>query len=126
MHIDRFETAALMDIARRPPTVFVAGRGGWLEDHRGRRYLDFVQGWAVNALGHCPPQIAQALQAQATRLLNPSPAFFNDAAIALSQRLATLSGLARVFLASSGAEANEGAIKLARRWASATAAARSR
>lgn len=116
MQIDRFETAALMSIAPRPATVFVAGRGSWLEDHRGRRYLDFVQGWAVNALGHCPPQIAQALQAQSVRLLNPSPAFFNDAALALAQRLATLSGLASVFLASSGAEVNEGAIKLARRW----------
>lgn len=116
MKIDCFDTAALMNIAPRPATVFVSGRGSWLTDHRGRRYLDFVQGWAVNALGHCPPQITQALLAQSARLVNPSPAFFNDASIALAQRLAALSGLPRVFLASSGAEANEGAIKLARRW----------
>lgn len=116
MKIDHFETDALMDVAARPPLVFVEGRGSWLVDHAGRRYLDFVQGWAVNSLGHCPPQIAAALAAQAQRLISPSPAFFNDAALALAQRLARLSGLPRVFLASSGAEANEGAIKLARKW----------
>jgi acetylornithine/N-succinyldiaminopimelate aminotransferase len=116
MKIDAFETDALMDVAARPPLVFVEGRGSWLIDHRGKRYLDFVQGWAVNALGHCPSEIAAALAAQAQRLVSPSPAFFNDAALALAQRLARLSGLSRVFLASSGAEANEGAIKLARKW----------
>ena len=118
MKIDAFETDALMDVAARPPLVFVEGRGSWLIDHTGRRHLDFVQGWAVNALGHCPPEIAAALAAQAQRLVSPSPAFFNDAALALAQRLAKLSGLHRVFLASSGAEANEGAIKLARKWGS--------
>ena len=116
MKIDHFETDALMDVAARPPLVFVEGRGSWLVDHAGRRDLDFVQGWAVNSLGHCPPEIAAALAAQAQRLISPSPAFFNDAALALAQRLARLSGLPRVFLASSGAEANEGAIKLARKW----------
>ncbi len=118
MKIDAYETDALMDVAARPPLVFVEGRGSWLLDHAGRRYLDFVQGWAVNSLGHCPPQIAGALAAQAQRLISPSPAFFNDAALALARRLAALSGLPRVFLASSGAEANEGAIKLARKWGS--------
>lgn len=116
MKIDAYETSALMNIAARPAQVFVEGRGSWLVDHRGKRHLDFVQGWAVNALGHCPPQIARALAMQSRRLLNPSPGFFNDHAIALATRLAELSGLPRVFLASSGAEANEGAIKLARRW----------
>jgi len=114
--IDQYETSALMNIAARPAQVFVEGRGSWLIDHRGRRHLDFVQGWAVNALGHCPPQIVQALAVQSARLINPSPGFFNDAALALAQRLVRLSGLSSVFLASSGAEANEGAIKLARRW----------
>lgn len=116
MKIDQYDTAAVMAVATRPELVFVEGRGSWLFDHRGKRYLDFVQGWAVNALGHCPPQIAAALARQAQRLINPSPAFFNDAAIALAGTLAALSGLPHVFLASSGAEANEGAIKLARKW----------
>ncbi len=116
MKIDALETSALMNVAMRPDFVAAEGRGSWLTDHRGRRYLDFVQGWAVNALGHCPPQIAAALAAQAQRLVNPSPAFFNAPAIALAQRLAAAAQLERVFLCSSGAEANEGAIKLARRW----------
>ncbi len=116
MKIDSFDTDALMDIAARPPLVFVQGQGSWMTDHRGKRYLDFVQGWAVNCLGHCPAEIVQALDAQARRLISPSAAYFNDAALGLAQRLAGLSGLSRVFLASSGAEANEGAIKLARKW----------
>lgn len=116
MNLDRIEHSAVMDVASRPPLVFVEGRGSFITDHRGKRYLDFVQGWAVNALGHAPPQIAAALARQSARLLNPSPAFFNDAAIALAAELARLSSLERAFLCSSGAEANEGAIKLARKW----------
>ncbi len=126
MKIDAFDTTALMNVAARPALVAVEGRGSWLMDQRGRRYLDFVQGWAVNALGHCPPQITAALAEQAQRLVNPSPAFFNDAALALAQRLAILSGLERVFLCSSGAEANEGAIKLARKWGQTQGAKRHR
>jgi len=116
MKFDSFDTDVVMDIAARPPLVFVEGKGSWLIDHGGKRYLDFIQGWAVNCLGHCPPQIVETINAQARRLISPSAAFFNDAAIELAQRLARLSGLNRVFLASSGAEANEGAIKLARKW----------
>ena len=107
---------ALMEVAARPPQVFVRGEGAWLFDAAGKRYLDFVQGWAVNSLGHCPPEIAQALATQAQRLVSPSPAFHNDQAIALADLLAQATGMASVFLASSGAEANEGAIKLARKW----------
>ena len=66
---------ALMEVAARPPQVFVRGEGAWLFDAAGKRYLDFVQGWAVNSLGHCPPEIAQALAIQAQRLVSPSPAF---------------------------------------------------
>lgn len=57
MKIDVYETDPLMDVAARPPLVFVEGRGSWLVDHRGKRFLAFVQGWVVNALRHCPPQI---------------------------------------------------------------------
>ena len=107
---------ALMEVAARPPQVFVRGQGAWLFDAAGKRYLDFVQGWAVNSLGHCPPEIAQAVAVQARRLVSPSPAFHNDQAIAFADLLAQATGMASVFLASSGAEANEGAIKLARKW----------
>jgi acetylornithine/N-succinyldiaminopimelate aminotransferase len=107
---------AVMDVAPRPPVVFVAGQGSWLTDSEGRRYLDFIQGWAVNCLGHSPRPILKALARQAEHLINCSPAFYNDQMIRLSDLLAHYSGLHQVFLANSGAEANEGAIKLARKW----------
>jgi acetylornithine/N-succinyldiaminopimelate aminotransferase len=105
-----------MEITSRPPLVFVRGEGSWIYDHAGRRYLDFVQGWAVNCLGHSPRVIAEALAAQAAELINPSPAFWNAPSARLAQRLVEHSCLDRVFFANSGAEANEGAIKLARKW----------
>jgi acetylornithine/N-succinyldiaminopimelate aminotransferase len=107
---------AVMDITRRPSNVFVAGEGSWLSDSQGRRYLDFIQGWAVNCLGHSPQVILQALAQQSQRLINCSPAFYNDQMLRLSDMLARHSGLHQVFLANSGAEANEGAVKLARKW----------
>lgn len=109
---------ALITITRRPETVFVEGHGSWLTDEQGKRFLDLVQGWAVNSLGHCPDAIRRTLAEQAGRLINPSPAYYNRPMLDLAERLAALSGLDRVFLASSGAEANEGAVKLARRWGS--------
>ncbi len=111
-------TDALMWITDRPATAFVRGEGSWLFDANGRRYLDFIQGWAVNTLGHCPHVVQKALAEQAATLINCSPAFFNMPAAALAARLCALSGLDRVFFANSGAEANEGAIKLARKWGS--------
>jgi acetylornithine/N-succinyldiaminopimelate aminotransferase len=108
--------SAVMDITPRPETVFVSGRGCWLLDQNGKRYLDFVQGWAVNCLGHCAPAVTGALVLQASRLINCSPAFFNAPMVQLANILARHSGLDRVFFANSGAEANEGAIKLARKW----------
>ena len=107
---------ALMDITARPQTVFVRGEGAYLWDHTGKRYLDFVQGWAVNCLGHSPPVVADALAAQAKRLLTPSPAFYNDASLKLANALVANSCFDQVFFANSGAEANEGAIKLARKY----------
>jgi acetylornithine/N-succinyldiaminopimelate aminotransferase len=107
---------ALMDIGPKPAIVFVGGRGSRLVDADGREYLDFVQGWAVNTLGHAAPEIVAAIGRQAATLINCSPAFFNAPQIELAGRLAAASGLDRVFFANSGAEANEGAIKLARKW----------
>jgi acetylornithine/N-succinyldiaminopimelate aminotransferase len=115
-----FPLNALMEITSRPPLVFVRGEGSWLWDHAGRRYLDFVQGWAVNALGHCPPAIRDALAAQAAVLINPSPAFWNAPSARLAKLLVDHSCFDRVFFANSGAEANEGAIKLARKWGAKT------
>jgi acetylornithine/N-succinyldiaminopimelate aminotransferase len=106
----------LMWITPRPEILFTKGEGSWLVDHSGKRYLDFVQGWAVNCLGHSHPAIVDSLTRQAARLLNPSPAFYNRPALELAQRLVSHSVFDRVFFANSGAEANEGAIKLARKW----------
>ena len=108
--------AALMPITVRPEPAMVRGEGAWLWDDAGRRYLDFIQGWAVNALGHCPPEIADTLSAQARTLITPSPALHNQPAFALADRLARASGLAQAHFANSGAEANEAAVKLARKW----------
>lgn len=108
----------LITITQRPDTVFVEGHGAWLVDDAGKRHFDFIQGWAVNSLGHSPAVITEALLAQSRRLVNPSPAYFNRPLLDLAAALVRVSGFDRVFLASSGAEANEGAVKLARRWGS--------
>lgn len=94
----------------------VEGKGSWLTDNNGKRYLDFLQGWAVNCLGHGNPGMIEALNAQAKKLINPSPAFYNEPMIGLSNLLTEKSCFDKVFFANSGAEANEGAIKLARKW----------
>ncbi|MGI9411155.1 MAG: acetylornithine transaminase [Hyphomicrobiaceae bacterium] len=107
---------ALMDITSRPANVFVQGEGSYIWDSDGRRYLDFVQGWAVNCLGHAPAQIVNALELQARQLITPSPAYYNAASIELAEKLVRLSCFDRVFFTNSGAEAIEGAIKLARRY----------
>ncbi len=107
---------ALMEITARPPTVFVRGEGSFLWDDAGKRYLDFIQGWAVNCLGHSPPAVADALAAQAKLLLTPSPAFYNGPSLKLAKALVDHSCFDHVFFANSGAEANEGAIKLARKY----------
>lgn len=109
-------TDSLMFITQRPAVSFVRGAGSWLYDDAGRAHLDFVQGWAVNALGHSPAIVREALAAQAAQLINVSPAYYNEPMRRFAARLAALSGLERVFFANSGAEANEGAIKLARKW----------
>jgi acetylornithine/N-succinyldiaminopimelate aminotransferase len=108
--------AHLMKITNRPSQVMLRGRGSWLWDDEGRRHLDFVQGWAVNCLGHAPGVVRRALAKQSQLLLTPSPAFHNQPQLELSTALARSSRLERVFFANSGAEANEGAIKLARKW----------
>jgi acetylornithine/N-succinyldiaminopimelate aminotransferase len=111
-----YPVQALMTVTQRPSAVFARGQGSWLWDAEGRRYLDLVQGWAVNTFGHAPALIRDALAEQAGRLLQAGPGLHNDRAIALAERLTQLSGLDRCYFTTSGAEANEGAIKLARKF----------
>ncbi|GAC1406935.1 MAG: acetylornithine transaminase [Burkholderiaceae bacterium] len=116
MEFNQFEVDALMYITNRPPIVFLEGEGMFLTDHNGKRYLDYLQGWAVNCLGHSPQCITDALTRQARKLLNPSPAFYNAPSLRLAALLTEHSCFDRVFFTNSGAEANEGAIKLARKF----------
>ena len=116
MNFADFPAQTLMEITARPPLVFVRGEGSWLWDHAGKRYLDFVQGWAVNCLGHSPKLITDVLIEQSRKLITPSPAFYNEPSMLLAQRIVKHSCFHRIFFTNSGAEANEGAIKLARKW----------
>ncbi|QEM68431.1 acetylornithine transaminase [Geobacter sp. FeAm09] len=116
--VDETAFSSLMFITKRPPITMVEGRGSWLYDQNGKVYLDFIQGWAVNCLGHSPKVVADAIARQAYRLISPSPAFYNDQALKLADLLVANSCCQRVFFANCGAEANEGAIKLARKWGS--------
>jgi acetylornithine/N-succinyldiaminopimelate aminotransferase len=116
MEFSQYNVNALMYITPRPELVFTEGSGMWLTDHNGKRYLDYLQGWAVNCLGHSPQCIQDALATQSKKLLNPSPAFYNAPAVELASLLTANSCFDRVFFTNSGAEANEGAIKLARKW----------
>lgn len=109
---------AIMPIAKRPETIFVSGQGSYLTDDRDNIFLDFIQGWAVNTLGHSHPALVNAIQQQTKTLLNPSPSFYNAPMIQLATTLVEHSVFDHVFFANSGAEANEGAIKLARKWGS--------
>jgi predicted acetylornithine/succinylornithine family transaminase len=101
----------------RAPVTFVRGEGCELIDEHGGRYLDFVAGIAVCALGHAHPRITEAIARQAATLVHCSNLYHHEPAGTLADRLAGLSGFDRVFFCNSGAEANEAAIKLARKWA---------
>ncbi len=116
MDFNTYPVQSLMYIVNRPELVFTRGQGSWLYDQADKRYLDFIQGWAVNSLGHCPEPIVEALNRQACQLINPSPAFYNEPMLRLAKLLTDHSCFQKVFFANSGAEANEGAIKLARKW----------
>ncbi len=111
-----YSFGSLMEITKRPAVVFVEGHGSWLKDQDGKEYLDFIQGWAVNCLGHSPRVLVEAMARQSQTLINCSPAFYNARMIELADLIVKHSGMQKVFFANSGAEANEGAVKLARKW----------
>lgn len=110
------ERHVYMQLVRRLPVTLVRGLGSEVWDDEGRRYLDFVAGWAVNNTGHCHPDVVAAVQKQAGELMMTSNQFYTIPQIELAEMVTRLAGLERVFIANSGAEANEGAVKLARRY----------
>jgi acetylornithine/N-succinyldiaminopimelate aminotransferase len=103
----------VMPVTIRPPVVMTEGRGSWLRDSEGRRYLDFVQGWAVNCRGHSDPAMVDTIRTQAARLINCSPAFHNKRNGPPDRADRRVQWPRPRLLCTSGAEANEGAIKLA-------------
>lgn len=101
---------------KRQPLVFVRGEGTRVWDADGKPYLDLVAGIAVNVLGHCHPAVVKAIQQQAEQLVHVSNLYYNIRQIELAEQLSLLSDGMRSFFSNSGAEANEGAIKLARKF----------
>lgn len=106
-----------MNTYKRPPVVFTHGRGCYLYDSRGRAYLDFLAGIAVNALGYSHPRLVRVIRREAGRAVHLSNLFHNAYQAPLARKLAEWSGLDRVFFTNSGTEAIEGALKLARAYA---------
>ena len=108
------ERRFLLETYSRYPVAFARGKGVFLVDLAGRRYLDFVAGLGVNALGHAHPRIVKTIREQAAKLIHLSNLYYNEYQGLLAEKLCSLSGLERVFFSNSGTEAIEGAIKLAR------------
>lgn len=110
------EQRLFMQVTKRLPVTLVRGKGARVWDVRGKGYLDFVGGWAVNSLGHCHPVVVEALAKQAQTLIQVSNQFYTIPQVELAKLLVDSSCFDRAFFCNSGAEANEGAIKLARRY----------
>ena len=106
----------IMQTYNRYPVSFVRGNGSYLEDENGKKYLDALAGIAVCGLGHANPGVAKAIEAQASTLLHTSNLYGIPLQEALAERLCEISGMDSVFFCNSGAESNEAALKLARRY----------
>lgn len=108
------ERQFLLQTYNRYPVVMVRGKGAFLYDLDGKKYLDFVAGLGVNALGHAHPRMVKVIREQAAKVVHLSNLYYNEYQGLLAEKLCRLSGLQRVFFSNSGTEAIEGAIKLAR------------
>ena len=104
----------LLPTYKRQPVVMTHGRGPYVYDATGKKYLDFLGGIAVNALGHAHPRIVRTIRRESARAIHFSNLFHNEFQGPLARKLAKWSALDRVFFANSGAEAIDGALKLAR------------
>ncbi len=110
----------VMNTYGRIPIALVEGSGVMVWDSEGKKYLDFVSGIAVNALGHCPPMVVEAINEQAQKLIHCSNLYHIELQGKLAKFLVKVSDLDKVFFCNSGAEATEAAIKLARKYAKLT------
>lgn len=115
----RAEAELLVPTYERNPVLLTHGRGVYVWDSKGKKYLDFLSGIGVNALGYAHPAIQKAIARQAGKLIHTSNLFFHEYQAELAKRLTRISGLERVFFSNSGTEAWEGALKLARAYARA-------
>jgi len=108
------ERRTLLQTYNRYPVAFEKGKGVFLYDYEGKKYLDFVSGLGVNALGHAHPRIVKTIRDQAAKLIHISNLYYHEYQGRLAEKLTSLSGMSRVFFSNSGTEAIEGSIKLAR------------
>lgn len=115
--IQQIELAKLVPTYERFPVMFERGEGVYLFDSKGKRYLDFLSGIGVNALGYAHPAVTQTITEQAAKLVHTSNLFFHPYQAKLAAKLTKLAGLDRAFFSNSGTEAWEGALKLARAYA---------
>src|SRR3954467_8634560 len=113
----RAEPGLLLPAYARQKVLLTHGRGVYLWDSTGKRYLDFLSGIGVNALGHAHPAVQKVLKQQAGKLIHTSNLFYHEYQAELAKRLTRISGLDRAFFCNSGTEAWEGALKLARAYA---------
>jgi len=107
----------LMNTYKRMPLTFTGGEGAWLYDTTGKRYLDFTSGIAVNCLGHKHPALVRAIAAQTEKIIHTCNYYLSDTSLVFAEKLVkACAGMKKVFLCNSGAEANEGACKIARKY----------
>jgi len=115
--VAKMESQLLLSTYERQPVLFERGQGVYLWDSTGKRYLDFLSGIGVNALGHNHPAIQKVIRSQASRLIHISNLYYHPYQAELAKQLTRISGLDRAFFCNSGTEAWEGALKIARAFA---------
>lgn len=106
----------VMPTYTKTPLVLVKGKGSWVWDDKGKKYLDFFPGWAVSGIGHCHPMVIKALEAQSKKILHVSNNYYNELQARLAEKISHHSFDGKCFFANSGAEANEAAVKFARKF----------
>ena len=112
----KIESQYYMQVVNRLPVVLVMGKGTLVWDSNSNKYLDFTSGWAVLNLGHSHPVVTEAIHEQSKKIMQMTNLYYTIPQLGLAKLLADNSCYDRVFFSNSGAEANEGACKLARKW----------